>query len=309
MSVSSSPVLTVVIAAHQEKPADIAATVKSIHNTGGGSFVEVIIVDDASTIPVEVGGAKIIRNMHRMGVGPSRHVGVEAASAPLIVITDAHVLFHDGWLTQLLDVLNGGGEKLLVCGQMDAIPETGDKNLGRYYGGHMIFHDPSTDDPRWKILTAKWSKEKAAPYYPISAVMGACYAMRRDFFLKIGGLKMLRNFGGDEEMLSMKTLLAGGEIRLFKPWKISHRFRNGKPPYRITVDDCVYNSMLLAHLCCPPDVAKDLISKIGPGVEVINAKEMIRQNMAPIQVERERLLYKVFARYWDDYVRLVNEIG
>lgn len=302
-----TPVLSVIIASHNERPADLAATVKSIRNTGGGAHVEVVVVDDASTDPVEWQDRTVIRNNTRQGVGKSRHIGVEAATAPLIVLTDAHCLFHDGWLHNVLDVLQGN-ERLLLCGQMDAIPETGDKNLGHYYGGRMCIFDPSSDDPRYRILTAKWHKEKPHPFYPISAVMGACYAMHRSWFLKIGGLKMLKSFGGDEEALSMKTLLAGGDIRLFKLWKISHRFRNGKPPYRITVDDCVYNSMMLAHTLCPAEVAKDLISKIGPGVEVINAKEMIRVNRPSIDAERARL-EKVFTRSWDEYVRLVNEIG
>lgn len=303
-----NPLLTIVIAALNEKPSDLHHTVKSIRESTGGQWVQVLIVDDASTVPVCCLPVTIMRNRIRVGVGLSRHLGVEAALAPYVLICDGHCVFSGDWLQPLLDTLRGS-DKLLLCGQCWALSEDGTRHTGTYNGARMVIHDPNETNIRWRVLTAKWAKDKPGQsFYPLSAVMGACYAMSRDFFLKIGGLKMLREFGGDEENLSLKTILAGGEIRMFKQLKIGHKFRETtKVPYRITVESCIYNVCVNALTCCPPEVARDLIEKIGPGREWMDAKEMVRQNKDAIEAERVRL-QGVFTRSWDEYLTIIKQI-
>jgi hypothetical protein len=245
-----------------------------------------------------------------MGVGPSRHLGVESASGQLILITDAHVVFDGDWYKSVYAAF-GGNPKMLLCGQCVALAENAwsiENPIGTYNGARMVIHD-SGAEPRWRVLTAKWAKDKPGQdFYPLSAVMGACYAMRKDFFLEIGGLKMLREFGGDEELLSIKTILAGGEIRMFKKLRIGHRFRQKQPvPYRITIETCLYNTGAIALTCCPPDVAKDLIGKIGPGREWVDAKRQLWLNREALEEERVRLS-KVFSRNWDEYLKIISEI-
>lgn len=305
-----TPTISVIITAHNERPHDIQQTIHTIRETGGPS-VEIILVDDCSIAPIDSVRPKVIRNSSRLGVGPSRHLGVEAATARFILLTDAHCVFDKDWLEPLLDVLDAN-PKLLVCGQCVALPEHGSDlsyPVGIYNGARMVIHDPNEPNIRWRVLTAKWAKDKPSQsFYPLSAVMGACYAMRRDFFLRLGGLKMLREFGGDEELLSLKTILAGGEIRMHKFLRIGHKFREKtKVPYRITVETCLYNTMTTALTCCPSDVAKDLIEKIGPGCESMVAKELVRINKAAIEAERIRLL-GVFTRPWDEYLKLIASI-
>lgn len=301
--------LSIVIAVHNERPFDLHQTVQSIRDTTREHFVEIIIVDDNSTVPVCCLPVRIIRNQHRKGVGQSRHIGVEAALAPFVLLTDGHMIFTEGWLGPTIKALSET-PKLLVCGQCLSLTEDQtDTNhpFGVYNGARMVIHDPEAEI-RWRVLTAKWAKEKPGASYPLSAVMGACYAIRKDFFLNIGGLRMLREFGGDEELLSIKTLMAGGEIRLLKALRVGHKFRKvAKIPYRITVESCLYNTMMIANTCCPPEVAKDLIAKIGPGRESMDAKEMVRVNRGEIEAEASRLS-RVFTRSWDDYLKLIAQI-
>ena len=71
-------------------------------------------------------------------------------------------------------------------------------------------------DEYWPI-SVKWNKNKSATKKPepVAAVMGACYAMRREWYFKIGEpLKILEEWGQDEEILSLACHLMGGQVIL-----------------------------------------------------------------------------------------------
>ena len=117
---------------------------------------------------------------------------------------------------------------------------------------------------------------------------------------------MLKEWGGDEENISIKFMRYGGTIMFFRGWKVGHKFRK-TPPYRLTIDKCLENSMMLAKTLCPPDVAQNLIKTLTPGVEAANAREAIRKRADEIEKERVRL-DKLFTIPWDKYVRKIEEI-
>src|SRR5712671_6741337 len=94
----SLPVLSVVAATHNEQRWNLHHLIKSIQSSTGGKWVEIVLVDDASASPVCCLPVTLIRNRTRLGVGASRHIGVEAATAPFILLTDAHCVFEDGWI-------------------------------------------------------------------------------------------------------------------------------------------------------------------------------------------------------------------
>lgn len=304
-----SALLSVVIASHNDP--FLHQTVQSILGTSG-CYCEVVVVDDGSNpkvqhLPKDV---KLIRNPERRGVGPSRHKGVLHASAPLILITDAHMLFAEGWFQPTVNAMNTS-DKLMLCGQTIGLHET-DTDLshpkGVYNGARMVLCDPNAE-PRWRILCPKWAEDKPGQdFYPLSAVMGALYVMHKSFYLKIGGLRLLREFGGDEEMLSLKVLRAGGDIRMFKPLKAGHRFRTKtQPPYRILEEVCVYNSLALAHVCCPKEVVQNLHECLGDGALAESATIMLHRNMPEIAAERDALL-PVWMRTWPEYLNLIASI-
>jgi hypothetical protein len=220
------------------------------------------------------------------------------------------MIFDEGWLKPVVDMLNCS-PNLVLCGQCVAIQQHAinlGHPIGLYNGARMVIHDPG-ENIRWRVLTAKWANDKRArDFYPLSAMMGACYAMRKDWFLHIGGLRMLKEFGGDEELLSIKTILSGGEIRMFKSLRVGHKFRDkGLVPYRVIIERCIYNTIVTALTCCPPDVAEDLINKIGPGRELYDAQNMVRLDREAIEEERLRL-EKVFTRTWDEYLKIIAAI-
>lgn len=308
----SKPVISVVIATLNEWHGVLNNTLKNIRETGG-YWAEIVVVDDASSTRVTVDDPdiKLIHNRRRLGVGPSRHIGVEAASADLILITDSHVLFEHGWVRVVESVLPGC-ESSVLCGKCLALDENNpsfNSVRGEYNGARMVIYNP--DEPlRWRILSAKWAQDRPGKdLYHMSAMMGACYAMHKSWFLRIGGLKLLRNFGGDEELLSIRTLRAGGSIRMFKQLAIGHIFRSHitKPPYRITVEECLRNTIAIALTCCPPEVAQELIDKLERPKEVKHALDLISGDLQLIQREQDQLK-DVLTVPWSNYLQIIEGI-
>lgn len=309
----SKPIISVVIASHNEHWGTLNNTLKNIRETGG-YWVEIVLVDDASSTRVTVDDPdiKLIHNRRRLGVGPSRHIGVEAATADLILITDSHVLFPKGWLPKIF-FLTLGGEHIVLCGKCLALDENNpslDAAIGEYNGARMVIYDASAE-LRWRILSAKWAKDPnpAKDFYPLSAIMGACYVMHKSWFLRIGGLKLLKGFGGDEELMSIRTIRAGGAIRMFKQLAIGHIFRSHiiKPPYRITVDECLRNTIAIALTCCPPEVAQELIDKLERPKEVLRALDLLSSDLQLIQKEQDEMA-TALTMPWPKYLETIAAI-
>lgn len=305
------PVLSVVIASLNEHWATLNKTVESIRATAG-YWVEVVIVDDCSSTAVKVSDpeTKVLHNAKRLGVGPSRHIGVEAASSNLILITDSHMVFCAGWLDALMQTLPGS-EHLVLCGKCLALSETCDDPNhpeGEYQGARMVIHDPGAE-LRWRILTAKWAEDRLGKdFYLLSAIMGAAYSMHKSWFLHIGGLKILRGFGIDEELLSLRTIRAGGHLRMFKALRVGHKFRKRvKPPFSITIEESLANTIALALTSVPALEAGVLIDALGRDKPVLRALSMVNLRANEISQEQERLA-SVLQMPWNEYLDLIKEI-
>lgn len=312
-----TPLISIVIASKNEHPGELDATIQSIRDTGGTfPTVGIVVVDDLSTDYVECADTDVvvIHNPTHLGCGGSRHVGVLTATAPLILITDPHVRFMPGWLKPTLVALEGR-ENLLLCGECRRLnPPKPDPRKPKpreiYTGAELIIHEPAAE-PRYRILNARWAKDKPGKdNYPLSAVMGACYAMHKSWFLKIGGLKFLRGWGLDESALSLKTLIAGGEIRMFKSLKIAHKFRAepDRLPFRVDPVDFLSNCIALAHICCSPRTATTLTHSLGQDHATARATGAVIERQAEIVQERNAL-NQVAKRSWNEVASIIAQIN
>jgi len=84
-------ILSIIITCCNEPEAFLNRTIDSIRKTAGHR-PEIIIIDDASTVPVK-SKERVIRNDTRIGVGRSRHKGATFASNPYVSFTDGHMIF------------------------------------------------------------------------------------------------------------------------------------------------------------------------------------------------------------------------
>lgn len=295
--------LSVLITAHNEPYAEIKATIESIRATAGP--VEIILVDDASLVPVAVDdkSVKLIRNYERCGVGPSRHIAALHASGDWLLIIDAHMRFESGWIQEAEKRVSGHTKTIFnaTCVALSPDMMQMSKAKAYYHGATLNIYGPDNHHPEiMQVLEGKWLPD-CDDNAELACIMGANYFVPSDWFHYIGGLRMLRGWGSDEPFLAIKTWLAGGECRMLKTVRIGHQFRD-RSVYSTSAWNLIYNKMMLAFVCMPMDKAWKLHQLHRGAGELIAAKDKIREDWGSIMAERDQL-QGVFTRSFEWYLR------
>lgn len=248
------PKLSIVITCLEDP--DLPNTLKSIHDTSGDRCEVVVVFDGSSRqFPCE-SDPKVIVNSHRCGVGPSRTIGVHAATGDYVMIIDSHMRFKPGWYDEVMRRVEGREKTIhcAVCAGLDSKNMDVNNPKGRYYGARLeLFGRDPNRIGSYRILEAAWNKEAPEDDAELSCLMGACYVMPREWFLHIEALRFLRSWGCDEQMLSIKSWLAGGDVRLMRDVEVGHVFLQGdeKPSYKTPVGHVAYNKIFLSNTLLP----------------------------------------------------------
>ena len=89
----------------------------------------------------------------------------------------------------------------------------------------------------------------------IPCIMGASYASNISYWKKLRGLKGLRSYGYDEQFISLKVALEGGECKIIKEIVFGHIFRKAEEvPYLIDDADVLYNILYIIELLYPQEM-------------------------------------------------------
>jgi len=216
----------VIIACRQEIPAILERTVDNILDTlGKGDRITVVL--DGETQP-EYNLPEAVTVLRSpwdvpLGCGPCRDYGASQSEAAVIVFVDAHMLFPAEWLKVIKTHLKAR-PKDVTCAHMRSLNTKWEPMAGQvYHGARLVTHCQEPGGQFWG-LAAKWGKvEKESG--TIGACMGACYGMKRKHYVEGMGapLSILRAWGGDEELLSVCTWLAGGNVYLL-PLEVGHMY-------------------------------------------------------------------------------------
>lgn len=170
-----------------------------------------------------------VEDKHANGPGHTRHRGIEAVpGAEVIIVIDAHMRFDGDTLLSMGRRARKGGLLVPFCHHNAACDFSG----APYAGARIVYR--AKDGKEHIPLSAKWSKEKQPGQR--GAVMGACYAFRRDWYYDVGQpLAMLKGWGCDEEVLSIAAWLSGTGPELVAG-KVAHRWRPNPPWPVATID-------------------------------------------------------------------------
>lgn len=274
---------------------DCEQTVRSLLDTCH-TEPEIIVIDDGSTEPFKPSDdikdyIRLIRLTNRIGVGPARHYGATIARFKYLFITDSHMRFNDGWDKQALEHLEAHPNSLYCTTCVGLSKENMDMEnaRGSYHGAGINFFGTDPRDPnKWQIIEGTWLKEiEKKDDYVIPCVMGANYFIEREFFFFIGGLKMLRHYGSDEPYLSLKTWMAGGEVRLMKDVEVGHQFRQ-ETHYRNGNSEMCYNKLMMATTLLPEKAAayiNDQLLMVYKAGDVNMARRLWKLDERLIQAE------------------------
>lgn len=201
-----TPSASVIIPHRNENPEHLRITAESASAQMPG--VEVLAIEDAPAI----------------GVSYRRHQGIEAARSNIIIVSDAHCLFDPGLFAGAAAMLEAHPARVLCFDCRDADPDTlAIKREGAHRSGAdwWPWHDGAMLDVKWRYV-----RESG----PTPCLMGGVYAFRRDYYLEaLGGIwQHSRGWGGCEQLLSLATRKAGGEVWCMAEHEHSHLFKAGR---------------------------------------------------------------------------------
>lgn len=279
---------------------DLSNTLQSIRDTAGDK-VELIVIDDLSGTPIEATCPNIkladllIKNKHRIGVGPSRHIGVSLATTPHVMFGDCHLRFPPGWVEKAMMFVEPHPETIwcATCVGLDKTHMQLASPAALYHGARINWFgaDPN-DRSKRQVLEAVWNKKNGES--EIGAIMGGAYFCHREKFLQLAALKFLRIWGGDEQALSLAFWLSGGNCRLLPDLGIGHVFRGKgeRSLWSCPMGPPTYNKLFVLHTMLPVDYSNELKQKlqsITNPLEWKTAAEMMKKDWHIFEIERLRL--------------------
>lgn len=278
-------------------------TIESILATHGKTHIEILAIDDCSSESTNLSRfprVRYIRNTKRLGVGPCRDFGVDDARSENILIIDAHMRFRqDNWAEKGKAAIEANPLSIFCTksidtgsGRFDSKQRVLPMNHGLpyYVGCGLQLFLTQRDNPRKpagyrNIIESKWAEEKYGNMYPIPCLMGSNYFFKKARYQKLHGFKGLKTWGNSEPFLSLKSWLAGGDIRLIKNIEIGHLYRR-KNPNTVPREHIIYNKAVIAKILFTPGFADELIDFLGDKPEVRKAKELLERNAGVIEAER-----------------------
>jgi glycosyltransferase involved in cell wall biosynthesis len=232
--------------------AEVEKTVASIKATATGS-PDIILVNDGSTdgyayrAVAERYGCRYVEHAERWGVAASRDHGVKLAETAYVLLLDAHMeMYGRGWDARIAALL-ASHQRVLLCAQTVSLSANRAVKRRSTCEGACVDYAAG--------IRARWSVARSAGNQhgnlcEVECVLGAAYAMRKDYYDLLHGLQGLRSYGADEEFLSAKVRWSGGRCLLVKDWIAGHIYRSGNtaaPFVHYAVDGC-YNRILIAEL-------------------------------------------------------------
>jgi GT2 family glycosyltransferase len=139
--------------------------------------VPVIVVDNASTddtaAAAEGQGARVIRNARNEGYGRANNIGARAAEAEFLLIVNPDCIVEKGAVPALLDAARRHPDAAFFAPRIV-------EPSGRVFFQPRSLLAPYLHNPHGKLVLP--DGEACAPFFS-----GACFLIRRDLFLRLGG--------------------------------------------------------------------------------------------------------------------------
>ncbi len=182
-----------------------------------GRDVEVVVVDDGSADEtakvVQRLGFRVLRHATNRGLSAARNTGIRATSAPIIAFTDDDCIPADDWLERV--VAEYDDPRILAVGGTVA-PFTTDNALLRYLEANNPLAPVEIERTvSSSVLYRAYLYMRRNAVAPVASgrrdvysLVGANFSVRREHLDLIGLFDERITFGGDEEDVCRRLLLA-----------------------------------------------------------------------------------------------------
>jgi len=305
--------LTVIIPCFRDQ-AFLYCTIQNILDSAKrATGFKIIVVDDAnepalfrprfdSTISIEW-----IRNVQREGCAACRMIGAKQANTPFLLFCDSHMRFPEGWFQSWLDYKQ---KKTEILNATFASHDITGKLQATRHGAKLYFWHKENN--RLKVFDMRpINPEPDAPKRILRSVMvGASYFVPADWFRHVRGFGGLKYWGCDEELLSIKTYLAGGTVSVMRDLTIGHI--NTDPLYsgtgRTGRDWLLYNKLVTGFLTLPDNQWELFLHFVATHSPASLAYEHFKTAEPWLLAERQALR-EIYSRSIESYCAQFEIVG
>lgn len=167
-----------------------------------------------------------------------RAVGGAAVKSSVLVFLEPHIRVNRQWLQPLLRRIRLY-PRVLAMPVLDPIPQTDFNSYFPGTAGHWRFE--------WNLnliyTNPSESEGQSSEPYPTPATSGGIFAIRRDWWNKLGLYDHgMVGWGGDHIEATLKVWRCGGHIEIVPCSHVGHLFRDASHrPYPVEVDQVVKN--------------------------------------------------------------------
>jgi len=292
---------------------EIENTVVSIRETAVTN-PNILLVNDCSEDRLDYESVALkyncmyIKNKRRLGSAPSRDIGVAACQTSVFLMLDGHMrLYEQGWDEKLIRLL-AENPRSLLCGQTKRLTRGDDEDVV-VVENVKLTSGAYIDLTKKKMLGAEWNRTDIAPnsdLVEIPCVLGAAYACHKAYWERLLGMKGLLFYGLEEQLISIKVWLEGGQCLLVKDWTVGHLYRK-EFPYEVPNVESFYNRLFLLELLFPYAIKKEFFyeyQNIYPP-EFSKAYTLLQTNYKDIKAQKDYLCSVL--RNGMDYFLAMNE--
>jgi len=259
--------ISFVVAARDESPAVLNATIEGLFNTSAGHSIEVVIVDDGSAVPVYVDRpeVRVVRNAVPIGSSQSRRKAASLATGEVLVSMDAHMRFAPDWLDRMLAHVDSGS---LLCAAWWDYELTRPLCWGADFQwcGERNYAAGRCPGLGFRHRT-RFPGEGALE---VPMLIGACYMMLRSSYEKLGGFSpFFRIWGKLEQDLSARAWILGLGVRCVSGAHAGH-FSRPKFPYPVRWEDIEFNQVATVRTVFQEPAAQtfeQLLQPLAPDVQ------------------------------------------
>ncbi|CAG9810417.1 unnamed protein product [Chironomus riparius] len=208
---------------------------------------------------------RLIRSHRRQGIIPTRIMGGMNAIGPVIVYLDSHVEVGPGWIEPMLARLDED-PKVLAWAKISSIDANTMKvSLDDSPGGLGTFSWDLVF--KWLDISSYEGNRPTGKYdpKPTPTIIGPCYAIRKDFYHKIGYLDPdFDIWGGEDVELAFRTWMCGGRVEMIPCAVVAHMFKWHTYETKVKSQNSVlYNNDRIAEIWLDDEYKKYYYRSVG----------------------------------------------
>lgn len=233
---------------------EVYLTCKSVRETCGDK-VDIVVINDNSddgydyVKSLKDYNVKYFKTQQRLGCSVCRNMGVNLTNTPYFLILDAHCrMYTKDWLDKAIAIMERKENAIYCCSVQYFFSEDDHKDNKNViaYGAYFPFNKEKPLNASWNVRNLTKENEDT---FRIPCLMGANYICSKKWWNHLNGLNGITMWGCDEEFISLKSYLAGGEVKCITNILTAHKGRKEhKRPYVCFSTEVYHNELSIGYI-------------------------------------------------------------